>query len=276
MDIVRSKYTDLIFHIFAHMKINNASDIYDEAYVENTEKESGIRTVIPEGITEYYCMHFERLAVINFMPYFMVRDTEELLYMLRHTGMTTEEDNNQFIDPFCRIIKELSADYFNYRERRTKAQTKSFEALQTYINEQSIVMGHFFDNLFESENMKLKVIISDSLRRNGRATIAGDTCVVILPMTSERYSMQEVFMQLIHECTHMMTDPLIDSIHMDDGSHELAEYQVLLFDLWLFQRDSKALCSEYIKWISQEMLDNSEKKLPKEQMEKLKQCFERH
>ena len=46
MDIVRSKYTDLIFHIFAHMKINNASDIYDEAYVENTEKESGIRTVI--------------------------------------------------------------------------------------------------------------------------------------------------------------------------------------------------------------------------------------
>jgi len=74
----------------------------------------------------------------------------------------------------------------------------------------------------------------------------------------------------------MMTDPLFDSIHMDDGSHELAEYQVILFDLWLFQRDSKALCDAYIKWISQEMLDNSEKMLPKEQMEKLKQCFEQH
>ena len=276
MEIVRSKYTDIIFHIFAHMKINNASDIYDEAYVESIEKESGIRTVIPEGITEYYCTHFERLAVINFMPYFMVRNTEELLYMLRHTGMTTEKDNDQFIDPFCRIVKELSEDYSNYWERRKKAQTKSFEALQTYIHEQSIVMKHFFDNLFETGNMKLKVIISDSLRRNGRATITGDTCVVILPMINERYSMQEVFMQLIHECTHMMTDPLIDSIHMDDGSHELAEYQVILFDLWLFQRDSKALCDAYIKWISQEMLDNSEKMLPKEQMEKLKQCFEQH
>ena len=33
MEIDRSIYTDLIFHIFAHMIVNNASDTYDEAWM---------------------------------------------------------------------------------------------------------------------------------------------------------------------------------------------------------------------------------------------------
>ena len=54
MEIDRSIYTDLIFHIFAHMKVNNASDTYDEAYVANMEKELSRKTVIPESVTAFF------------------------------------------------------------------------------------------------------------------------------------------------------------------------------------------------------------------------------
>lgn len=202
MEIVRSVYTDLIFHIFAHMKVGNASDIYDEAYIASVEKELGRKTVIPESVTAYYCANFERLAFVNFLPYFMAKSADEVCFMIRQVGMTTEEDVAKFIDPFCDVIKELSADYVDYWERKAKKR--------------------------------------------------------------------QIFMQLVHECTHMITDPLLASIRMDDGSHDVAEYQVMLFDLWLFERDDSKLRDEYVKWLSQETLDECDQKLSEEQKKKLR------
>lgn len=274
MEITKSVYIDLIFHVFAHMKIDNASDIYDEAYITNIEKELGRKTVIPEGVTNYYCANFERLAFINFLPYFMVQNVDELCYMISHTGMTTNEDMDQFINPFCSILREISEDYIKNWKQKGDEQKVTFEELQNYISKQASVMKRFFDKLYEITNMKLKIIISEGLRRNGRATGMGDSFVVILPTPSENYSMQEIFMQLVHECTHAFTDRLLDSIRMDDGSHDIAEYQVLLFDLWLFQRDFSELCSEYIKWLSQETLDECNINLCDEQKSRLREYFE--
>lgn len=270
MEIVRSVYTDLIFHIFAHVKVDNASDIYDEAYIASVEKELGRKTVIPESVTAYYCENFERLAFVNFLPYFMAKSADEVCFMIRQVGMTTEEDVEKFIDPFCDVIKELSADYVEYWERKAKERQASYEELKSYVNEQTLVMSRFFENLRGMTNTKLMVIISESLRCNGRATIMGDTCIVTLPMPSEQYSMPQIFMQLVHECTHMLTDPLLDSIRMDDGSHDVAEYQVMLFDLWLFERDSMELREEYVKWLSQETLDECDQNLSEEQKKKLR------
>ena len=274
MEIVKSVYTDLIFHIFAHMKIDNASDTYDEAYVVSVEKELGRKTVIPEGVTAYYCANFERLAFINFLPYFMVKNVDELCYMISHTGMTTDEDLAGFINPFCNVIREISADYIKYQNRKEVVQAASFEELRDYIGKQSLVMKRFFDKLQEHTNMKLKIIISDGLRKNGRATGMGDTFIVTLPTPSEKYSVQEIFMQLVHECTHAFTDRLLDSINMEDGSHDIAEYQVMLLDLWLFQRDCSELCNDYIKWLSQDILDECNEKLSDRQKIILKECLE--
>ena len=274
MEIVRSVYTDLIFHIFAHMKIDNASDIYEEDYVASIEKELNHKTVVPESITAYYCANFERLAFVNFLPYFMAKNTDEVCYMIRHVGMATEEDNAKFIEPFCDVLKDISADYIAYWERKANEQHELYEGLKSYVNERALQMSHFFENLRETTNTKLMVIVSESLRCNGRATQMGDTCVVTLPMLCERYSMSQIFMQLVHECTHMITDPLIDSIRMDDGSHDIAECQVMLFDLWLFERYGNEFRDEYIKWLSQETLDECDKNLSNEQKVKLRECFE--
>ena len=258
------------------MKVNNASDTYDEAYVENMEKELSRKTVIPESVTAYYCANFERLAFVNFLPYFMARSVDEVCYMIGQVGMATEEDAEKFIQPFCDVIRELSADYAKYWEKKAKDNQESYEGLKAYLSEQTLVtMKRFFESLRGMTNTKLKLLISESLRCNGRATIMGDTCIVTLPMPSERYSKQQIFMQLVHECTHMMTDPLIKSIRMDDGSHDIAECQVMLFDLWLFERDSEELRDAYVKWISQEVLEECEKSLSDERKNKMKEIFEK-
>lgn len=274
MDISKNVYTDLFFHIFAHIKVNNASDIYDEKYIENIEKNICTKTVIPDGFTEYYCDNFERLAFVNFMPFFMVKNVDEMIHMISHTGMTTEEDNDRFIVPLCNIIKDISGPYTEYWNRIYRDREASFAELQNYFDSQATRLNYFFKNVHQATNVQLKVIISESLRCNGRATKMGDMCIVTLPVQSELYSQQQLFMQLVHECTHMMTDPLLDSIRMDDGSHDIAEYQVLLFDLWLFQREGSDLCDAYVKWLSQEMLDESETGIRDEQRKKLVQCFE--
>lgn len=274
MEITKSLYTDLIFHVFAHMKIDNASDIYDEAYIDNIEEELGRKTTIPEGVTDYYCANFERLAFINFLPYFMVKNVDELCYMISHTGMTTDEDMDRFINPFCGVLREIATDYVKYWCQKENEHTAAFEELQKYISKQASVLNRFFEKLHETTNMKIKIIISDGLRKNGRATGMGDTFVVILPTPSETYSMLEIFMQYVHECTHMFTDQLLDSIHMDDGSHDIAEYQVTLFDLWLFKKYFGELCCEYIKWVSQEFLDECDRNLCAEQKSLLKNCFD--
>ena len=271
MEVIRNVYTDLIFHLFAHVKIDNASDIYDEAYVAKMEGELGRKTVIPESVIAYYCANFERLAFVNFLPYFMAKSVEEVCYMIRQVGMTTKEDNERFVQPFCEVIKEISADYVAYWERNANES----QGLKAYLSEQYSVMSRFFEKLRGLTNRKLMVIISESLRCNGRAFMMGDMSIVILPVPSEQYSLQQIFMQLVHECTHMITDPLIDSIRMDDGSHDIAECQVMLFDLWLFERDNKELCEEYVKWLSQEALDECEKTLSDEQKKKLREAFEK-
>ncbi len=274
MEITKSLYTDLVFHVFAHMKVDNASDIYDETYIANIEKELGRKTVIPEDAADYYRTNFERLAFVNFLPYFMVKNVDELCYMISHTGMTTDEDLNRFINPFCSVLREISEDYINYKCRRGDEHASEFKELQNYIEKQSSGMKRFFEKLYEITGMKLKVIISEGLRKNGRATGMGDTFVVILPTVSDDYSKQEIFMQLVHECTHAFTDRLLDSIHMDDGSHDIAEYQVLLFDLWLFRRDCSELYTEYVNWFSKDTLDECNNNLTDEQKTALKACFE--
>ena len=44
----------------------------------------------------------------------------------------------------------------------------------------------------------------------------------------------------------------------------------MLFDLWLFERDDSKLRDEYVKWLSQETLDECDQKLSEEQKKKLR------
>lgn len=274
MELSRNYYVDLIFHLFAHMKVNNASDIYDETYIADMKNALVKETVIPETVTAYYCEHFERLAFVNFLPYFMVKNIDEMKYMICNAGIATDEDNNNFVYPFCSVIDDISDSYLKYWDSMRYAQIAAFEELNQCFDKQEGLLQHFFESLKLKTGMTPKVFISESLRSNGRAMQMGEACVVILPAPSEKYSSQDIFMQLVHECIHMLTDPLLESIRMDDGSHDIAEYQVILYELWLFERDNPDLCREYINWISLDILEECDRYLPITQKKILRELFE--
>ena len=74
---------------------------------------------------------------------------------------------------------------------------------------------------------------------------------------------KNTFYQILHEYTHQFTDKLLgDNIRMDDGTHDISERAVILFDYYLIQK----LCNEdtgsYLKWVgSLANVDHCDEKL---------------
>ena len=90
-----------------------------------------------------------------------------------------------------------------------------------------------------------------------------------------RHLIAGCFLQYLHECTHGVTDPLMNrSILMADGSHDIAEYQVLVFDEYLLDALYPEMTETYREWIGQEYLDYSHKALGEEGEERLRERLE--
>ena len=66
------------------------------------------------------------------------------------------------------------------------------------------------------------------------------------------------FLQFLHECTHSVTDPMMNrQILMADGSHDISEYQVLVFDEYLIQAVCPELSDVYRDWAGSEYLEEA-------------------
>ncbi len=64
-------HIDLIYHILAHIKVNNASDLYSSTYVKKMAKlQRNATLVVPDKLIEYYNQNFDKLGIINFIPFF--------------------------------------------------------------------------------------------------------------------------------------------------------------------------------------------------------------
>ena len=104
-----SAICDLVYHILAHMKVENASDLYSEDYINlisksKNETESLLCKEV-EKITEYYNDNFERLGIINFLPCYCSA-LEELQNALLTYNDFTDEDKDGLIE----IRKNLNAE----------------------------------------------------------------------------------------------------------------------------------------------------------------------
>ena len=64
------------------------------------------------------------------------------------------------------------------------------------------------------------------------------------------------------------------NILMADGSHDIAEYQVLVFDEYLLDALYPEMTETYREWIGQEYLDSSHKALGEEGEERLRERLE--
>ena len=282
MEFTYSYVFDLVYHVLAHMQVNNPSNLYSEEYIAMIREAKGGKfediTESMGQLAEYYNAHFERLSMVNFLP-FGCQNMDALTYMVEQQPYFTDEDKESFLTPFLELLQKETLFYQAYWKGMYDRSEQAREHLAAYLTkewEKYKVLGSYFH--------KNRAIagISYSMTCFGRGLYAGDIFVAVVPFKEEEREYKRTFLQLLHEYTHTFTDPMLQqNISMEDGSHNFSEYVVMIFDYYLI----KALCPEdledYLCYMSRcitgeeepisEELLFSELELPAQWHEKLQQ-----
>lgn len=243
---------DLVYHMLAHMQVNNPSNLYSEEYVEKirAEKKEQFPDITADmaGLAGYYNENFNRLLVINFIPY-GCPDINALKYMIGQYQGFTSEDREFFVNPFVELLEKEDEFYGAYwRELFQLAKEGEF-GLEDYLEkslEKYNILGDYFRKL------KAVVGLSFSMTCEGRGMGNPDTFITVIPHSHDEKDYQNLSLQVLHENTHQFTDGMLQqNISMDDGTHLFSEKVVMVFDYYLI----KALCPEdlegYLRFLSQ-------------------------
>lgn len=253
VEFTYSYVLDLVYHMLAHMQVNNASDLYSEEYIAKMKKAKGGQfediTESMGQLAEYYNAHFERLAMVNFLPY-GCPELDALKYMIEQYPNFTAEDRESFLDPFMEILQKESLFYESYWKALYDQREEARANLEAYLTKEwgkYKVLGSYFH--------KDRAIagISYSMTCNGRGLGHNDAFLAIVPFVEEEKAYKRTFLQLLHEYTHGFTDAMLQqNISMEDGTHGFSENVVMVFDYYLI----KALCpedlEEYLRFLSPE------------------------
>lgn len=250
--IIEFKYSvvqDLMYHILAHMKVENASNLYSETYIDNVNKIKNGRydsiTEVVSHLSNYYNENFERLGVINFLP-FEHSSVQGLIGATENYYGFTETDKEEFIFPLSQLLKsefEFYEDYWNKLYDTTSICRKAFESW--IKNEMSK-----YETLFSYFNKFAVVGMSYSLTNNGRGYGGESSFNAVVPFAFDGSKYKNIFYQILHEYTHQFTDKLLgENIRMDDGTHDISEKAVILFDYYLVKKLYKEDTDFYLKWI---------------------------
>lgn len=255
-----NRFSDLFYYLLAHMPVNCAADVSDPEYARRMAECLGTSPEIPDRLLKYYEEHFDRVAIINFMP-LIVSSAEECRNMLACCGQLSEEDLRVFADPLMDICEQASAAFYPWWDRHHAAVAKRAEEVYRYFSLQKERFGSFWSR----PGAQTKVLFSYSLRKNGRAFNNGDIQTVYLSFPEDDEDLPGCFFQFLHECTHRLTDPLLNQmIQMADGSHDMAEYQVLVYDEYLIHRLCPDMSRAYRSWIGDEYLNYAHEQLGRE------------
>lgn len=281
VEFMYSYVFDLVYHMLAHMPVNNPSNLYSEEYIAKIREAKGGEfedITEPMGqLAEYYNAHFERLGMVNFLP-FGCQNLDALKYMVEQHPYFTAEDKDCFLYPFWELLQKEALFYESYWKDMYDRSETARVRLEDYLTKEwgkYKVLGSYF------QKSRAIAGISYSMTCNGRGLGYYDAFSAIVPFVEEEKEYKMTFLQLLHEYTHQFTDGMLQqNINMEDGSHTFSEYVVLLFDYYLI----KALCpedlEEYLDYlclitgeedpITEELLFSGIK-LPAQWHEKLKQ-----
>lgn len=251
--IIEFKYSvvqDLMYHILAHMKVENASNLYSETYIDNVNKIKNGRydsiTEVVSHLSNYYNENFERLGVINFLP-FGHSSVQGLIGATENYYGFTETDKEEFIFPLNQLLKsefEFYEGYWNELYATTSICRKAFESW--IKNEMSK-----YETLFSYFNKFAVVGMSYSLTNNGRGYGGESSFNAVVPFAFDESEYKNIFYQILHEYTHQFTDKLLgENIRMDDGTHDISEDVVVLFDYYLIKNLYEEDTDSYLKWIA--------------------------
>ena len=250
IEYIYLKHYDLIFHAMAYFKVNNASNLYDENYISKMEAEkAGFTYDIARAastLQEYYNENFERLMIINFLPYYC-KDYDEMKNGLLHYQHFTHEDVQVFIKPFIEMLDNESIFFFEYWEKTDTASKSSKPAAENYLQAK---LGQY-SCIFDYFRKPSKIIFSHSITNNGRGIYDDSYFAACVRYPENEMAYGSTFLQLLHEYTHSFTDGLLNkSINMKDGSHNLSEYVVVMTDYYLIKAIDDSFIPVYFDWIS--------------------------
>lgn len=249
IDFQYSLIFDLVYHILAHMKVENASNLYFEDYINlisrsKNETESSLLKEV-EKITGFYNDHFERLAIVNFLPCYC-STLEELKNVLLTYNDFTVEDEDRFIVPLCNIMKKE----FNFYESYWLNVYSETRADRIYLEEWMKARFFKYEPLFLYFKKQANIGFSYSLTCNGRGYYQKNAFNAIAPFVLDQNKYNNTFYQLLHEFTHQFTDRMVATkIKMKDGTHTVSENTVILFDYYLIRTLYPEDLASYGEWI---------------------------
>lgn len=240
---------DLVYHILAHIKVNNPSDLYSKSYIDKINEakcknHNNLEMVVP-NLEDYYNKNFDRLGIINFLPLYFSSSGEFICLLKAFEGFTSD-DKEQFVIPFCQAMEnelDFYESYWNEKYNFAIAQRKEFEAWMSSELAK-------YQRLFTYFNKKPFVALSFALTCNGRGFGSDKSFNAAVPFPTDKSRYKDTFFQIIHEYTHQFTDILLESdINMKDGSHDSSEKSVILFDYYLIKSLYPNETDLYLEWI---------------------------
>ena len=164
IDFIYQKHIDLVFHILAHIKVNNPSDLYSEPYIEKMSLAiQDDKIFLPQSVVKYYNQNFNRLGIINFLPFF-TQNMEEFIQLLRDYNGFNENDNTLFVYSFVDTLIKHSSKYFEFWDKQFDKEKANRllieEILRNRINQYSFIFDYY--------KKSAKVWLSFSMTKNGR------------------------------------------------------------------------------------------------------------
>ena len=245
VEFIYPRYYDLVLHVLAHFKVNNASDLYDEGYIAKMSEARGRENPAIYALQDYYNENYERLMLINFLPYYC-NSYEEMKQNFLSCKRFTAEDLRLFIKPFIEVLDNESAFFFDYWDAEHAKLSKP--EVEKYF----AAALEKFSCLVEYFNKPCRVLFSLVITKNGRGFYSDTHFAALVKFPQDQALRENTFFQLLHEYTHSFTDELLQrSINMHDGSHNLSEEVVLYADFLLIKAVDKGLLPAYFEWVGQ-------------------------
>lgn len=228
IDIRYRQHIDLVYHMLAHMRVGNASDCFDQAYIDKIrakKKCTGIDLQAElKSLEPYYNENFDRVMLLSFLPFYCESLDELKVLYLTHERFTVE-DREQLIKPLITILERESAFYYNYWQNMYDQLAFQRHTVETFLKNELSKYARLFD-YFKKDAL---VCLSFSIRKNGRGFYQNAAFGAMTPFPETESAYDNAFFTVLHECTHQFTDSLLGDIRMADGSHDQSENIVMLF-----------------------------------------------
>lgn len=232
------------------MQVNNASDLYSQEYIDSFKLlRNNKELFIPYDLAEYYNKHFNNVGMINFLPFYS-KDFDELKHLILNYNGFTNDDINLFVKPFLSICENESDFYFDFWENKINIIYKDYCVKAENIIRKKLEL---YSCVFDYYNKSALAFLSLSITRNGRGFGGIDNYFsALIPFPKSLKLINNSFFVLLHEYTHQITNELLKTnINMGDGSHDISESLVILFDFYLIKSLDKANVDKYLEWVSE-------------------------